>query len=338
MRLSLSEILPHLLTSFPHEASLLQAIEEISRKFTTEREYIRDYLKDPRLVSAYTAFYLTTNIPKLEAVLKWMDPIWIDELKKCTFIDLGAGPGTFSIAWKLFGGQGDFYQIELSELMRQQGKKLWEAFFCEPLIQASGWETKLESKKFLLFGHSANEMSVETALGYIKEISPEHILFIEPGTKEFFGKMLELRRHLLRENYHILYPCPLPEECPMKGTKDWCHQFVHVRQDDEVERISQKARLDRKLLPLTVQAFSKTYRGANPLERLVRVLPETKFSHEWEVCHQNFIEHYQVMKRDFSKADSKVIGELMAGEGIVTEVIKKVEQTKRVRLNKVIKL
>jgi ribosomal protein RSM22 (predicted rRNA methylase) len=338
MRFTLSELLPHLLTSFANETELLQAIEEISRKFTTERKHIADYLKDPRLVSAYTAFYLTTNIPKLEAVLRWMDPVWIDELKQSTFIDLGAGPGTFSIAWKLLGGRGDFYQIEQSLLMRQQGKKIWEAFFREPLRQSQTWEGKQDSKKFLLFGHSANEMSVDTVLSYIKDISPEHILFIEPGTKEFFEKMLLIRHSLIEKHYHVLYPCPRPQECPMKGSKDWCHQFVHVKQEADVERISQRVRLDRKLLPLTVQAFSKISRGQNPQERLVRVLPETKFSHEWEVCHDNLLEHYQVMKRDLSKADSKALGELLAGEGIVTEVIKKVEQTKRVRLQKVIKL
>jgi hypothetical protein len=61
--MKLAEIIPHLLYAFPHESDLVTAIQEISRKFTTDRAKIGDYLKDERLVSAYTAFYLATNGP-----------------------------------------------------------------------------------------------------------------------------------------------------------------------------------------------------------------------------------------------------------------------------------
>lgn len=338
MKITLSDILPHLIYSFKSEDELVKAVGEISEKFTTKREKISDYLKDPKLVAAYTAFYLLTNIPKLEEVLKWMDRAWIEKLKDCDFIDLGAGPGTFSLAWKLQGGRGTFYQIEQSKLMIEQGKRLWDGLFKEQLFQGGRWEWITDKPKVLLFGHSANEMGKDIAIRYLEEINPDHILFIEPGTKEFFGTMLEIRSWLLKKNYHILYPCPKPLGCPMAGTSDWCHQFIHVKQDAEVERISQMARKDRKLLPLTVQAFSKIHSAANPEERLVRVLPETKFSYEWEVCHNNQLEHYQVMKRDMSKSETKQLSDVLAGEGIVTEIIKNVEKTKRVKLIKVIKL
>jgi hypothetical protein len=106
--MNLSSILPYLLHEFKSDSDLIKAIDEISTKFTIERHKIGDYLKNPRLVSAYTAFYLLTNIPKLEAVLKWMPQDWVAELKKSDFIDLGAGPGTFSLAWKELGGEWGF--------------------------------------------------------------------------------------------------------------------------------------------------------------------------------------------------------------------------------------
>jgi SAM-dependent methyltransferase len=335
---TLSIIMPHLIYSFKSEDELVKSIEEISAKFTTHRERIADYLKDPRLVAAYTAFYLLTNIPKLEEVFNWMNPEWVQELKSCDFIDLGAGPGTFSLAWKSLGGEGDFYQVELSPLMREQAKKLWEGLYGEKIHQSSDWVWKTDRPKFLLFGHSANEMGVDLALKYIQKIEPNHILFIEPGTKDFFGKMLEIRSSVIKQGYRVLYPCSLQEDCPMKGTLDWCHQFIKVRHDDEVERLSQMVRKDRKLLPLIVQAFSKTFRSTNPKERLVRVLPETKFSHEWEVCHDNKLQRYQIMKRDLSKVDSKDLGNILAGEALRTELIKEVEEVKRVKSVKVIKL
>ena len=337
MSFTLSQISPFLLHEFKSEADLIRAIQEISEKFTTKRESIGDYLKDPRLVSAYTAFYLLTNVPKLSEVLKWMPEEWIQELKNCDFIDLGAGPGTFSLAWKEAGGKGNFYQIERSSLMREQGNKLWNGIYHESLYQSDKWEWDISRDKFLLFGHSANEMGTDVVNNYIERINPDHILFIEPGTKSFFQDMLQIRDHLLGHGYQVLYPCPEGLTCPMKGTSDWCHQFIQIRQEQEIERISQMVRLDRKLLPLTVQAFSKTFRRENPHERLVRVLPETKFSHEWEVCNNNDLDHYQILKRDYSKQESKMLGSILAGVGIETEVLKTLDNAKRVKFIKLVK-
>lgn len=335
--MNLSSLTPFLIYDFKSESDLLKAITEISVKFTRDRESINDYLNDPRLVSAYTVFYLLTNIPKLQEVFKWMPSAWIEELRKCDLVDLGAGPGTYSLAWKELGGKGNFFQIETSRLMKEQGKKIWEGLYPDQLFQSSRWEGKSEKSRFLIFGHSANEMDPEVAIRYIQEINPDHILFIEPGTKEFFPKMLSIRNHLLNDKFNVLYPCPEPLKCPMEGTSDWCHQFIHVRQDPEIERISQMAKLDRKLLPLTVQAYSRTFTYSNPHERVVRVLAETKFSHEWEVCHNNELQHYQLMKRDMSKADSRALSSLLFGEAVVTDIIKNIEKTRRVKLQYIVK-
>ncbi len=333
--MKLSELLPHLIYDFKSEADLIRAIDEISLKFTKERDKIGDYLKDPRLVAAYTAFYFLTNIPKLEEVLKWMPEEWVDTLKSCDFIDLGAGPGTFSLAWKTLGGQGDFYQVEKSVIMREQGLKIWKGLHTDDLFQNGHYGWTNENPKFVLFGHSANEMGSRVAIEYLEKINPEHVLFIEPGTKSYFSEMLKIREYLLTKKYDVLYPCPNEGQCPLLGKDDWCHQFIHVDQDSEIERISQMARKDRRLLPLTVHAYSRTYKTKNPEERLVRVFPETKFSFEWEVCHLNQLERYQIMKRDLTKSEIKDIGAVLAGAALETELLKSLESYKRVKILKV---
>lgn len=325
--MKLAEILPHLLFQFPHESDLLKAIAEISRKFTTEREKIGDYLRDERLVSAYTAFYLMTNVPKLKAVMEWMPEDWKKDISESALIDLGAGPGTFSLAWKeLFGGK-EFLQIETSDVMRKQARKLWDGLHTGVSMKQEG---TLE-KSILLFGHSANEMGEHVALNYIEKFQPEHILFIEPGTKEFFAKMLNIRKALIANGWHVLYPCPGESECPMKGTENWCHQFVHVSHDPEVERLSQMMKLDRKLLPLTVQAFSKKVYPKSE-ERLVRVYPETKFSFEWQVCHSNVLEDYQIMKRGMDRTTEKQLAQKLSGAEVRSTLEKDVPPKKRVKL------
>lgn len=333
--MNLTELKPHLIHDFRHESDLVSAIQEISQKFTINRERLEDYLKDPRLVAAYCTFYLTTNFPKLEAVLPWMPEEWLEKIKTCDLVDLGAGPGTFSLAWKNWAGEssGEVFQIETSPLMREQARKIWDAYYSpKELTQSTHTVPKGERPKLVVFGHSANEMGYVKVKQYLEEIEPEHILFIEPGTSTFFPEMLKIREYLVNSGFNILYPCPENLACPMRGTTDWCHQFVQVRHSPDVERLTQLLEKDRRNLPLIVHAYSRTSQESRVAERLVRVFPETKFSFEWEVCHDNHLEHYQVMKRGFSKSELKAIGQLQAGEPLVTQLEKEFEKTKRVKL------
>lgn len=331
--MQLHQLMPFLLHEFKSEHDLLQAIAELSQNFTQKRERLSDYLQDKRLTSAYTAFYLATNIPKLRAAFDWLPPAWLTRLKDSTFIDMGAGPGTFSLAFREWAGPGaKIMQIETSNVMREQAQRLWAGLYPgEKLMQTSVGE------KVLFFGHSANEMGPEVTLKYIRELNPEHILFVEPGTKDFFPQMLKIRAELIQQHFHVLFPCPKADSCPLQDSaSDWCHQFIQVKQSDDVERLSQMARKDRRHLPLIVHAFSKTFQTPSPDSRLVRVFPETKFSYEWEVCELNRIEHYQIMKRGLSKNSQKVLGEVLAGaalEVMTEKVLPDARRVKVLRLN-----
>ena len=327
--MDLNNLLPLLIYKFKSESDLVKAIEELSLKFTQKREQISDYLKDERLTSAYTAFYLTTNMPKLEAVFKWMPETWLAQIKNSTFIDVGAGPGTFSLAFREWAEVPvKVMQIETSPVMRDQAKRIWEGLYPDEKLLL-----KAEGETFLFFGHSANEMGVEAALRYVKEYNPDHILFIEPGTKEFFPQMLKIREGLLRYGFNILFPCPNADKCPLKDSStDWCHQFIQVRQESDVERLSQIVKKDRRHLPLTVHAFSKSFSTVNPTSRVVRVFPETKFSYEWESCELNHIEHYQIMKRGLTKDAHALLSEALAGAALEIEVEKVLEASKRVKI------
>lgn len=214
--------------------------------------------------------------------------------------------------------------------MQKQAQKLWQGLHEKELIQKS--VAKEQRGSFLLFGHSANEMGAEKAIHYIETIRPDHILFIEPGTKGFFPEMLRIREYLLNEKFNVLYPCPTGDACPMaNSTNDWCHQFIHVKQDPEIERLSQMMKKDRKLLPLIVHAYSKTYKLMEKNERIVRVFPEIKFSFEWDVCQGEKLDHYQVMKRGLSKGGLKLLESTLAGASLTASIDKELEQSKRVK-------
>jgi ribosomal protein RSM22 (predicted rRNA methylase) len=251
--LKLSELLPHLLWANSSEHDLIKAVEELSENFTKDRSKINTYLSDPRLVSAYTAFYLSTNVPKLEAVLKWLKPSELQELKDYELIDVGAGPGTFSLAWRELIGTKSV-MIETSSVMREQAKKLFQGLYQEEALFDLKQITK---KKLLLFGHSLNEMGLEAGVEYLQKTNPDKVWMIEPGTKEMFQLALKFREKMLKLGWSIRFPCPSSSSCPMEGSDDWCHQFLNVRHSDDVERLTQLAGRDRRNLPITVMMFEK---------------------------------------------------------------------------------
>lgn len=331
--MTLSEIMPHLIYQFQSEHDLVKAIDELSINFTTKREKIDEYLKDPRLVSAYTAFYLLTNLPKWEAVLERLPDDFIDAIKKETFVDFGSGPGTFSLAYQSWfpEGEKDIFQIEISSLMKEQSKKIFHFFYPHKSL------TQLQAPKelkdsFLFFGHSSNELGARNTIEVIKKISPKHILFIEPGTKDFFKEMIDIRSFLFENNFHQVFPCPHENECPWKKSdKDWCHQYIEVKHSQDVERLTQIAKKDRRMLPLTVAAFSLDS-FKKETERIIRVHPETKFSFEWDVCHQEKVDRYQVLKRDLTKSEIKIFENALAGDSLKSELLKEFEDKKRVKV------
>jgi ribosomal protein RSM22 (predicted rRNA methylase) len=336
--IKLSTVLPHLMHQFQNERDLVKAIEEVSLKFTQERVNISDYLHDSRLNSAYAAFYFTTNFPKFKAVMEWMPQQWKEHLKASCFIDVGAGPGTFSLAYRAWMGQPVFIQqVETSPLMREQAKKLWLGFYPhEELLQSLSPSLSGQVPKTLFFGHSANEMDLDVVLSYVDQFKPDHVLFIEPGTKDFFSKMLQIRHRLLDQSYQIIFPCPGAVDCPLAGIdKDWCHQYIQLRHEAEVERLSQLARKDRRHLPVIVHAYSKIETKDVSQQRVVRVFAETKFSFEWEVCDANSIKRFQIMKRGLSKNQLERLGHVLSGAAVDCVIEKKMDHAFRVKVLKI---
>lgn len=326
--MEIKDCLPYLLHQFKSEQEVFEAIAEISAKFTTNRENISDYLHDEKLVSAYTLYYLLTNIPKFEGVLKWLPSEFVSELKKSTFIDMGSGPGTFSFAFKNWGhSTKPIYQVELSKAMKKQARLLWDGFFADSeLIQSI--PTSIEGPSVMFFGHSANEMGVETALRYIEKISPTHIIFLEPGTKDFFKKMLVIREKLFQSSWNQVYPCSSNAPCPMKDQDNWCHQYLHHVHTDELERVGQIVGINRRYMAMTLQVFSRSDQWRSEHSKIIQIKSETKFSFEWVICSDNQLYDVQVMKRGMDKSELKKLNSYCAGELISYQVDRVLEGNK----------
>ena len=334
--LSLEDIQPHLLISNLSEAEIVKNIKEISMKFTSRRDQIKDYVLDHRQVSAYASFYLPTNMPKMHFLLSKLSSAVLDDLKNRPFIDMGAGPGTFSLAYKMLlkiPGHVEMTAVDSAQIMLDQATKIMNGFFPGDKFNTTRKVSTANPNSILFFGHSINEMGVDRAQDQIMTIDPEYVMWIEPGTSEFFHDIKKLRANLL-DTYDVIYPCPGNAGCP----SDWCHQVLRTSHASSIERLSQMVSLDRKILPMVAHVYrrkNKTAAVDNNGPVTIRFLNETKFSFEYEVCMQNEVGEnrnvvIEIQKKQLSKSEEKAFKNADVGERISFEIEKIVQDKLRV--------
>ena len=317
----------NLIEPLEKEADLIRAIKTIKNNFTVEREKIADYCLDKKLVSAYTLFYLTTNLPKFPFVFQQLPLTIKEEFQNYDFIDFGTGPGTYILSHFLTikDYKGKYYGIDNSSLMLEQAKKLLTAFGVSEdkfslVEEISQIDFENENKKVLFFGNSFNEIERKLFKKIIKRVNPDILFFLEPGTKESFRKILSVRDDLYKEGYSCHFPCPSGRlSCPMSKNEDWCHQILRIVHDEETQRLSQLVQLDRNTMPLTAQVFSKAdaTKGEYMSGFMVRRLEESKHSYKWQLCldEENYKGLYEVeiYKKNFSKSESKFVKKISTG-------------------------
>lgn len=333
--LSVEDIRPYLLNPELSDADIIKLVKEMSLKFTKKREHIEDYVMSVDLVSAYTALYLPTNIPKLHFLFTKLPEEVLQDFKKRPFIDIGSGPGTFSLGYKLLMGSeftGDCIAVDSSDVMLEQSRSLMNGFFPNDAFWATKKFKEQKKESILFFGHSINEMGVNRAMDFITTIDPEYIIWIEPGTSDLFSELKKLRANIL-DSYDVLYPCPSNAACPAS----WCHQVLRTTHASSVERISQMVSLDRKILPMTAHVYRRKNQLLHTLSStIIRYVNETKFSFEYETCffeeEKNKNAVIEIQKRDLSKEEEKMFKNSDVGEKIDFETVKKIGNKLRVRL------
>lgn len=339
MNLTLEQLQPAFLNPKISEGKLVHNIGLISKLYTSNREELKGWTWTDDLVSAYSAFYLPTNIPKFSFAIEQFSDEIKNAIENCEVVDIGTGPGTYLLAFfrEFPEAKGPFYGYDFSTLMIEQARKMVKHFFSEKKCSIGSILPGRKSKKrLLIFGNSLNEMLEEEIIEIIDDMEADYVLFIEPGTSSVFKKMLNVRSKLFQNNWNNVYPCPTSKAiCPIKdkleeGKEDWCHQVIRMIHEPCIERISQMAKLDRKSMPLIAHFYSKNSRNgfADDEGRLVRFIDENKHSFQWEVCMVlNSIEQLvriEIPKKTLSKSEVKELKNNSVGGIYKFEIIKEI--------------
>lgn len=343
MTISLNEIKPYLLSSKLEDRKLASLLEKIKVMYTIDRKGLPNKIWSRDEVSAYTAFYLTTNAVKFEWIMDQLSSELRRELSECDVIDFGTGPGTYLLAFNHYfeNAPGEMIGIDKEPLMLEQAQKILVGLhpttsftFREDVPSFSS-----SRRKLLVFGNSCNELSSKEISAIVKKVEADYILFIEPGTPAVYDQLMEVRSNFKNSKDFIChYPCPSLElECPVKkrvdaGGEDWCHQVWRGTHDPSVERLGQLAKIDRKSMPMIIHLYQKQRIGSSRPNsgteaRFIRYLNESKYAFTWEVCLLEEGElrlcQFEIMKKSLEKKEIKSFKKLSVGQNFTFEVLKR---------------
>jgi len=319
-KINLNQIKELLLNPEISEKEVINNISEISAKFTKNRANIQDYVENENLVSSYALFYLPTNIPKFEFVFNKLEESIQKQILNNPFIDMGCGPGTYSYALSSFDHKEKIILVDKSKLMLKQAEKILSNTFKNNEFEFHHkLSTKMENAT-LFFGNSINEMGIQKAIDLVNIVSPEIVMFIEPGTSELFLELKQFRNWMMSD-YQVLYPCPSNEACP----NQWCHQVLRLTHSEDVERLSQLVGLDRRTMPMNAQVYIRkntyVHKSENVVQMtLIQFINETKFSFIYEACefHEGKNQNIKIefLKKNLSKEKVKYFKNISLGEKI----------------------
>lgn len=173
--------------------------------------------------------YLATRFPATFAAVHFVLEKLLAQVPdfSCeSLLDLGAGPATASFAaMDLFPQIKTITLIEKSLPAIALGKDL-----SSDLDVKTDWIAK-DLKEVESFGNAdlailsyslGETKPFETLLKRLWKSPVSTVAIIEPGTPKGYETILSARDFFLKEEAHIIAPCPHRKPCPLEG-KDWCH-------------------------------------------------------------------------------------------------------------------
>lgn len=242
------------------------AVADLSHLFTKGRGSLGAcYLDDSAYAAAYLSYFMPVNLSKVQLLLDELPP---DTMVKeagtpVRFLDLGAGPGTGSLAlldWMHRHYPGSAARLSTlavdssGEALRQAGD-LWnrycheagisgaELIGCQADVERSGkeaWRRKAERQApfdLILLANCLNELYLDAAdpvaaraalLAELLQWLAPHgtLILLEPALRDTARALHQVRDRLLGEKRCTVYsPCLHQQDCPaLIHPDDWCHE------------------------------------------------------------------------------------------------------------------
>jgi ribosomal protein RSM22 (predicted rRNA methylase) len=210
----------------------------------------------PFTVNAYLGYFLPLNYIRVLACLRELQR-FLPETSYSEVWDFGSGLGTTQ--WALESEPGlipkPLKAIESSPLAWQLHQQLLT-------LTPTRWPVSINDKSkpnlqaLAIFSYAFLEMQPDW--NFLEPF--DHLLIIEPSTRECGRALMEWRDQLLTRGFAALAPCTHAFACPLltHSHKDWCHQRIHFNGPEWWERLESKLPMRNRTLTYSYLLMSRT--------------------------------------------------------------------------------
>ncbi|MBI4569368.1 MAG: hypothetical protein HY719_13310 [Planctomycetes bacterium] len=282
---------------------LLRAAAPVVRRVSTALTLLRssfvesDYLDDPRILSAYLAYFVPWAFLRFDALLALHGDL-LDRLtaEGAVILDLGAGPLTLPLYLALRRPEALdrrvlFLAADKQTRCQNMGTRLldlvaprraWQVRpvhgdFDTLLGGAAGAAIPWERVTFVFENDSFNEWArsrwrrekITLLLDAVEaRLAPgARALFVEPGTREQGRLLMAVRDALAGAGaVRLLGPCTHAARCPLVNTRDrsWCHFRAHPAPPPWLFALTHAAGIERRQLSFSYLGFEKPAGSPRP--------------------------------------------------------------------------
>ena len=204
---------------------------------------------------AYVSYFLPLNYARLRAAWHEVERFLPSQAVQAIW-DFGSGLGTThwvleDSAW----APRPFVCMELSHeaaqfhrdlAQRRQGR--WQPQFKQPPRPDPG--------TLAVFSYSFLEM--QHSLPSLQDF--EHLLILEPSTRECGRQLMQWRARLLEQGFQALAPCTHNARCPLllHSGRDWCHQRTIFEAPDWWLKLEEPLPMKNRTLTYSYLLMSRT--------------------------------------------------------------------------------
>lgn len=307
-------------------SALKSASQALSQSYRQQQP--ARHLAEGERIPAYLATRLPATYAAVSAVLhelKLRQPDW----QPASMLDLGAGPGTASLAASQLFRPLSFSLYEQERAMLELGKGLF-AQGPETLQRASWQQGSLPnlpklpsgSAELVLMAYVLNELPAQQRQQLYQNLQAsqaEVLVAVEPGTPAGYQHILELRSQFLSWGWQIWAPCPHHQACPL-AAPDWCH-FAQRLSRSALQRELKQAELNFEDEKFSYLILSRKTAAQTAPARILRHPQKLKGHVELKLCTASAQQQLSISRKsaDYKAARKAAWGDSWPPQARLTE-------------------